>query len=187
MRLNAFTVPGSELVVNGVLRIETESLGGNTSSTDRAQNGIKAKSLSVSLVIPFDQGEELNGLLRQAESVDDNGKLTVFDIVDDTARAMNIRQVQFNESFTAREIPGKHAWRVTFTLSEYLSVPEKVEQRQQTQTAAPQSSDGEPVAPTGAAIPAEGETYTGFEQVLKWADDALAPEPDSGDPSGATA
>ncbi|MCO1336850.1 hypothetical protein MO867_21205 [Microbulbifer sp. OS29] len=176
MRLNDFTLRGSQLAVNGVLRIETESLGGNTSSTERAQNGIKPKALTVSLVITFDNADDLSSLLQQAESVDENGKLTVFDIVDDTARAMNIRQVQFNEAFNVREMVGQKAWRVNFTLSEYLSIPEKKEQRLQTETAQQQSASGEAVAETGVESQEEAETYTGFEKVLKLADDALAPD-----------
>ncbi|WP_444901685.1 hypothetical protein ACJJIG_21140 [Microbulbifer sp. SSSA007] len=176
MRLNDFTVRGTELAVNGVLRIETESLGGNTSSSDRAKNGIKPKTLTVSLVINMDNPDDLSELIQQAESVDENGKLTVFDIVDETARAMNIRQVQFNESVNARKIPEKTAWRVNFTLSEYLSIPEKVEQRQKTETAQQQSANGEQVAATGVEDQEEAESLTSFERVLKFADDALAPD-----------
>ncbi|MFA0810860.1 baseplate complex protein [Microbulbifer epialgicus] len=180
MRLNDFTLRGSELAVNGVLRIETESLGGNTSSSDRAKNGIKPKSLTVSLVITFENSADLSALIQQAESVDENGKLTVFDIVDETARSMNIRQVQFNEAFNVRKIPEKQAWRINFTLSEYLSIPEKVEQRQQTQTAQQQSANGEAVA-AGSTEEQQGtENYTGFEKVLKFADDALAPDEEEG-------
>ncbi|WP_226648113.1 hypothetical protein [Microbulbifer variabilis] len=176
MRLNDFVLRGSEITVNGVLRIETESLGGNTSSTDRAKNGIKPKALTVSLVIAFNKSADLSELLQQAESVDENGKLKVFDIVDDTAKAMNIRQVQFNEAFNVRQIPEKKAWRVNFTLSEYLSIPEKVEQRQKTQTAQRQSANGEAIAAADTEQQDGTETLTGFEKVLKFADDALAPD-----------
>lgn len=176
MRLNDFILRGSELAVNSVLRIETESLGGNTSSSDRAKNGIKPKTLTVSLVIAFKNAEHLSALVQQVESVDTNGKLTVFDIVDDTARAMNIRQVQFNEALNVRQIPEKKAWRVNFTLSEYLSIPEKVEQRQKTQAAQQQSANGEPVATASVEDQEGGESLTGFEKVLKFADDALAPD-----------
>lgn len=175
MRLNDFTLRGTERIVNGVLRIETESLGGNTSATDRAQNGIKPKGLTVSLVIKFDDADHLRNLVRLAESVDSNGKLTVFDIVDDTAQAMNIRQVQFNDAFNVREMGDKKAWRVNFTLAEYLSVPEKTEQRQPVQAAETQSADGDPVAATAAEEQAGPQELTGVEKVLKWADDALAP------------
>lgn len=187
MRLNNFTVPGTEQKVTAALRIETESLGGNTSATDRAQNGIKPKSLNVSLVLPFDQGQELSELVQRVESMDADGKLTVYHIVDTTAQALNIRQVQFNETLSVRELDGKKAWQVSFTLTEYRSVPEKVEQRQQTAAAETQSAGGAAVPTTPPAPTADGDaSLTGFERFLAWTDDALAPE-NPADNSDATA
>lgn len=176
MRLNNFVLQGTELAVNGRLTIETESLGGNTSGSDRANNGIKPKMLIVSLVIKFDQVDHLRELIRTAEATDANGKLVVYDIVDPTAQGMNIRQVQFDETLNVRDLIEKKAWRVTFTLSEYLSIPEKTEQRQQTETPEEQSAEGEQVASANTEEQGGTEELTGFEKVLKFADDALAPD-----------
>ncbi|MCX2834446.1 baseplate complex protein [Microbulbifer thermotolerans] len=182
MRLNDFILRGSELVVNGRLRIETESLSGNTSASDRANNGIKPKALVVSMVIKFDAADHLHELVRVAEAVDSNSKLVVYDILDDTAQAMGVRQVQFSDDFNVRQIPGQSAWRVNFTLQEYLSVPEKVEQRAQVQAPEAQTAESEGIE--GQTVVAEESEqqreYTGFERVLKWADDALAPEEEAG-------
>lgn len=182
MRLNDFILRGSEQVVNGRLRIETESLGGNTSASDRANNGIKPKVLIVTLVIKFDAADHLRELVRVAEAVDSNGKLVVYDILDDTAQAMGVRQVQFSDDFNVRQIPGQNAWRVNFTLQEYLSIPEKIEQRAQVQTSEAQTAEGEEIEDQSVAAEEGGQQreYTGFERVLKWADDALAPEEEAG-------
>ena len=109
----------------------------------------------------------------------DKGALVTYDIVEPTANAMNVRQVQFVDTFTARPIDGLRAWRVSFGLAEYRSVPEKIEQRQQ--TAAPQTQQAEgdtvaaadtPAAPSQAAAP----ELTGFENVLAFLDEQLAPD-----------
>ncbi|MFC6633521.1 DNA-binding protein [Microbulbifer taiwanensis] len=185
MRLNDFILRGSERVVHGRLRIETESLGGNTSASDRANNGIKPKALVVSLVIKFDAAEHLRELVRVVEAVDGNGKLVVYDILDDTAQAMGVRQVQFSDDFNVRQMPGQSAWRINFTLQEYLSVPEKIEQRAQAQESETQSADGQQVVDADSGEEqSQSQEYTGVEKVLKWADDALAP---SAEESGATA
>ncbi|WP_051085457.1 hypothetical protein [Hahella ganghwensis] len=70
MRLSEFTVPGTELVVSGHLRIETEELGGQTNATDRANKGIKPKTLNVSLLIKKKHAGELTELVKVAEAVD---------------------------------------------------------------------------------------------------------------------
>lgn len=180
MRLNDFILRGSEVTINGRLMIETESLAGNTSASDRANNGIKPKAIIVSLLLKFSDREHLRELVRLAEAVDENGKLVVYDILDDTAAAMGVRQVQFSDALNVRQIPGRDGWRINFNLLEYLSIPEKTEQREQAQSGAEapeeQTSPGEEIADSGTTEDSGPREYTGFERWLKAADDALAPE-----------
>lgn len=176
MRLDDFTVPGDNLNVRGGLRIESESLAGNTSGTDRTSKGIKPKSFSVSLLIKFKDEKKLTELIRAAESVDSNGRLRIYTVVDRTINVASVRQVQFDDNVSWREDEDLHAWQVSFSLVEYKSVPEKTEQRQAKKTATPTASI------TGAATTATPDTtaaeqpaapLTGFEAFLSRVDKAL--------------
>ncbi len=82
---------------------------------------------------------------------------------------MNIRQVQFSGNLVTKDLSPRDAWRVTFTLAEYLSVSEKAEQRQTTGLI--QEQQGEGAATVSAA---EAEALTGFETFLGKLDQALA-------------
>ncbi|WP_299594349.1 hypothetical protein [uncultured Microbulbifer sp.] len=96
-----------------------------------------------------------------AESTDDNGDLVVYDITDRSANAANVRQVIFNGRIEQREVIGMKAWRVSFTLLEYLSVAEKTEQRQtdsEVETSPLQYS----------------QSLTGFEKVVQGVETAMA-------------
>ncbi|NIB44764.1 DNA-binding protein [Pseudomaricurvus alkylphenolicus] len=130
MRLDDYTVPETELKVRASMRIETKSLGGTTSASDRTNNGIKPKEFTVSLLIPFENERDLTALIKTAETVDSAGRLKVYTINERTANAMNVRQVQFTDNVSVREMEQNEAWRVSFMLVEYFSVAEKKEQRQ---------------------------------------------------------
>lgn len=177
--LNDFQVPGFDLQVDASIKIESESLAGQTSSTDRAHNGIKPKSIKVNLLIRFADADELAALVRVIEAVDGDGAPSVYDIVDPMANAMNIRQVQFNDTSSFRQLPGVDAWRITFNLVEKLSIPEKQESRQEAAAPETQSADGQAVAAVSGED--DAQELTGFESILKYADDALAPEDGDGE------
>lgn len=181
MRLNDFMIPGNELSVTGNMRIETESLAGNGSASARANNGIKPKVFGVNLQIAFINKTDLTALISTAEAVDENGKLIVYDVVELTLNVANVRQVQFSDNVKWREIPNLDAWRVGFTLTEYNSVPERVEERIETANTQPQSAEGE----TSEAATdnqseqvnndddAPAQELTGFEQFLSKVDKSL--------------
>ncbi|WP_257274264.1 hypothetical protein [Endozoicomonas sp. SESOKO4] len=108
-----------------------------------------------------------------ATALDSNDNLKVYDIVNDTAAAMKVRQVTFMDNFTASETDGRNAWQVNFTLVEYLSIPEKKEQRKPQKVAVDQSAEGQPAGETTPPTNQE-EQLTGAMAVLKKLDDALA-------------
>jgi len=174
VRLNEYTVPNSELRVNASLRIENETLAGQTSSTSSTNKGVKPKVLQVSLLIRFDDAKQLTELTSVAEAMDDKGALTVYDIVEPTANAMNVRQVQFTDNFSVREVDGNKAWRVTFSLKEYLSVSEKAEQRLAVSEPGAQSAEGDTISTASTSQDTATEPLTGFEQFLSRVDKALA-------------
>ena len=172
MRIGDLDVPGHNLLVTATLRIKSKDLSGDTSATTRAHLGYQPKTLSVSTRIKFDDADTLTRLIALAEALDSTQKPKVYNVVDRTAQAMNMRQVQFNESFRAREDEALQVWNVSFELIEYRSVPEKIEQQQTTATAQTQQANGTAVASSSTT---GTEKSTGFEGVLSYIDKILAP------------
>lgn len=117
--------------------------------------------------------------MRLAEATAGGGQLKMYRIVNDTAAAFGIREVQFSDGVSAREDDSLNAWLVQFTLSEKLSNPERVENRRAGNTVTSQSGPGSAVG--GAAGGGDGtgnpEELSGFERTLKKVDDWLAPTP----------
>lgn len=175
LRLDDYNVPGHELKIGGGMDIRAADASGETSSTDEVDKGTKGKKLSVFLIIKFSDEADLRRLTRVAEAKV-NGARKVYTITNLTANAMGIRQVRFAENFNAQEKDGLRAWDVSFTLKEYLSNPERVEQREQKTASVTQTNDGTTTEETRAAETAEAvnEPVTGIEKILKVIDEALA-------------
>ncbi len=166
MRIGNLDVPGYDLLVTANLHIKSDDLGGNTSGTDSAHLGYEPKTLEISLKIKYIDEGDLTRLSQLAEQLDAAKKPKVFNIVDRTAKAMNIRQVRFSENFRVREDEMLHQWQVTFELKEYRSVAEKIEQRQTVKPAVVQQADEAK----------KEEPLTNFEKFLQSIDQVLAPK-----------
>lgn len=182
LMLDDYSLPGFGLMVQGSLQIKNEDLSGETSSTSTVNKGVKPKEFTVSLRIGFDAGQQLKQLTAKAEAKDSGGRMRVYACVNDTVNAMGVRQVQFTDRFTVNESDGPRAWDVSFTLREFQSRPEMVEQREEPPKAVTQSSAGTTVADaaaqtddTAAQETAEpvAEPLTGFEKLLQMVDAAL--------------
>ncbi|MFZ4967725.1 DNA-binding protein [Pseudomonas sp. Mn2068] len=172
--LDGQQIRGKRMKVTATLRIESDDLSGQTSNTDTAHKGFKPKTLAVSLMIPFADQEHLRVIMRLAEATAGGGQLKMYRIVNDSAAAFGIREVQFSEGVSAREDDTLAAWLVQFTLAEKLSNPEKVEQRKAASDVNAQSAPGRGVAgKDGEGAPQE---LSGFEKTLKKLDDYLAPK-----------
>jgi hypothetical protein len=179
MMLDNYTVPNKDLRVSVSMRFESDKLGAQTSSTDTAHKGIKAKTITVSLMIPFVDANLLTQLTAIAEATRDDGSLHIYDITEDAANAMKVRQVQFSDSFDVRQDWQLNAWQVNFSLDEYKSVPEKAEQRQEKVTAVVQQAAGENIG-AGEGTTAEAQQPMGMmESILAKIDGMLAPAPAS--------
>ncbi|WP_257293636.1 DNA-binding protein [Endozoicomonas sp. YOMI1] len=169
MQLNNTVIKGQGITVSAALVIDTEELGAQSSSTDRAQKGFKPKKLTVNMEIRQKDHKDLSRLLSLAESVDSNGRQTVYNILDNTAKAMKIRQVTFIDNVRVTEIADRRAWSVSFMLAEYYSIPEKKEARQEPVQPIAQTTAGstpvEPVAQQQGQQPGQ-PNYTGFEKIL---------------------
>lgn len=181
--LDGQAVQGKGMKITANLRIESDDMSGQTSGTDKAHKGFKPKTLAVNLTIPFVDQEQLRSLMRLAEATAGGGQLKTYRIVNDTAAAFGIRQVQFSDGVSAREHDTQRSWIITFTLSEKLSNPERVESRRPASAVNKQSAPGQGVGGGGGGgtPAAEGgikpQELSGFESVLKRVDDYIGGSP----------
>ena len=129
MLLDDFRIPGKDLRVVGNLELRTEDIAGETSGTDSVEKGIKPKILRVSVMLPFADANDLKALVSKAEAVDDAGVRKIYTVSHRSANAAGIRQVRFFEHLNWKEDRTLQVWQVSFTLQEYLSNPERVENR----------------------------------------------------------
>lgn len=177
--LDGQKVKGKSLKVTANLRIESGDMSGQTSNTDRSHSGFKPKALTVSLLIPYRDNTHLTELMRLAEATEAGGQLKTYRLVNDTAEAFGVRQVQFSDTVSAREDDSLSAWRIQFTLTEKLSNPERVETRRPGNPVQQQTGTGTEVVDPTVATASEPEPgapeLTGFEAVLKRVDDYLGP------------
>lgn len=173
--LDGEAVDGKSLKVTGNLRIEAEDMSGQTSNTETAHKGFKPKTLTVTLTIPYVNGAWLRALMRLAEATEGGGQLKTYRVVNSTAEAFGMRQVQFAEGVSAREDDTLACWRVQFGLTEKKSNPEKVETRRAKNGVTAQAGTGSAVGGAGGGD-GEGASQpglSGFETTLKKVDDWL--------------
>ena len=172
--LDGEQVRGKNLKVTANLRIESGDMSGQTSNTDTAHKGFKPKTLAVTLQIRFVDHPFLRSLMRLAEATGAGGQLKTYRVVNDTASAFGVRQVEFSDGVSAREDDTLRAWLVQFTLSEKLSNPERVETRRAGKGVTQQGAPGQSVTAPGAGENGEaGQELTGFEATLKKLDTYL--------------
>lgn len=190
--LNQYVIPGYEQKISASLAIAGEDMSGNGSSTTQAEKGEKAKEVSVSTHIKFTDAKDLTRLIKVAEGKDGNDERKIYDIINTTANALNIRQVQFQGDVQVHEEDKVRAWAITFKLVEYHSVPEKKQtttdkakaaskttQKATGKTATEQTGEQtkvEAAKPSTAAASTASTTspqLSGTEKVLKFIDDNL--------------
>ncbi len=173
LTLNNTRIPGNNLKVRANFRIESKDLSGQSSASDRSEEGIKPMTLTVSLNLPYKKPEDLSRLIAMARSVDGSGKFTVYRIVNNIAEACKIREVTFIDNVNINEHDQLNLWQISFTLAEHQTIPEKTEQRQPKPAAVEQEA-GDQIATTLPPPANDEEQLTGFLGVLKTMDDALA-------------
>ncbi|MEA5670210.1 DNA-binding protein [Pseudomonas sp. MH2] len=173
--LDGTAIQGKGLKVTANLRIEADDLSGQTSNTETAHKGFKPKTLTVTLNIPYKNAAWLRDLMRVAEATEGGGQLKTYRVVNDTAAAFGMRQVQFAEGVSAREDDILAMWRIQFGLTEKKSNPEKVEKRSAKGAVTAQSGTGSAVGGAGSGGGDDGQKQelTGFEATLKKVDDWL--------------
>ena len=177
LMLNGEQIIGNRMKVTANLKIESDDMSGQTSGTETSHKGFKPKTLAVALTIPYKDMTNLRTLMRLAESTQGGGQRTTYRIVNDTAEAFGIRQVEFTDGVSAREDDSLNQWIIQFTLSEKLSNPEKVESRRAGNPVTSQSAPGDGVGGVGNGSGAAPQELTGFESLLKKVDTYLGPTP----------
>lgn len=158
------------------MEFKEKDTSGQTSGTSGAEQGEKGKELQVTGLIPFADQMALARLFEMAQEKGDGNERKIYRIGCELAEAVKIYQVKFAGRIMAPEQEGLLAWRVSFTLREHLSVPEKREQRAPKPNATiGQSTEGaESVNPPPSEEQGEQRELGRFEKVLKRADEALA-------------
>ncbi|WP_152219713.1 DNA-binding protein [Pseudomonas sp. SCB32] len=167
--LDGQQVRGKSLKVAASLRIESKDLSGQTSNSESAHTGFKAKTLTITCLIRFADADDLRNLMSLAEATGSGGQLKTYRVVNDTAASFGVRQVQFSDGVSAREDDQLSAWRIQFTLTEKLSNPERVEKRRNASAVTQLSGPGQAVggAAGGTGAGAQSQELTGFEATLK--------------------
>ena len=128
LTLNTQKINLKSLHLSASQALASEDASGQSSSTDVAETGIKAKTLSVNGLLPFNKAEHLAELFNMAEATE-SGARAIYRISNHTASALGVKQVRFSSKIEAVEQQTTRQWAISFTLVEYRSVPEKVEER----------------------------------------------------------
>ena len=169
-------INGHEQRITCSQEMPDKDLSGDSSSSAVAEGGFKPTKISVSLKIKFENPDDLRALVNLSRDLSEDGSRKIYQILNQTAQAYNIRQVRFTERVRAAELNDEQSWQVSFFLLEHNSVPERTEERQQAETPGTNST------PAAASTPAEAEAntptknYTGFEKTLKYLNDQLSPD-----------
>lgn len=171
MRLDDYKVPGFGLRVSGSFTLKKQDASGDTSSTAKAEKGIKAKTLTVTTQIRYKDESDLRELIRVSEAKGGSGA-KVYTIANTTANAAGIRQVVFSDRVSWDEQEGRKCWNVQFTLAEYKSVPERAESREKAKPASAGQNAGGTVSPAGEG--AGEEKLEGIWRYVKGFNDWIA-------------
>ncbi|WP_333892373.1 hypothetical protein [Atlantibacter subterraneus] len=172
LALDGEAIPLKEMKVTATQQFQEKDQSGQTSSTARAEQGIKAKELRISGVIPFSKPEILRRVFELGTATTSDGKMKVYRVANMTAQAIGFREATFSGQIDAPQLDGKMAWLVTFTLREFISVPEKKQARSDGKISSKvQGQAGGANATDGAD---ESQKLSWFERnVLKPTDEAL--------------
>ncbi|AJA96393.1 hypothetical protein [Klebsiella variicola] len=176
LALNGEGIPLKNMRVTLTMQFQDKEQSGQTSSTARAEQGTKGKELRVSGEVPFKTPEVLKRIFELASATGADGQRQKYRVAHDAARAVGFREATFTGSLDAPQQEGRMSWLVTFTLTEFISVPEKREERAAGKaTAKKQNANAGSAGAAGTSAAGESdEKLTWFERkVLKPVNDAL--------------
>lgn len=161
------------MLISPSMQFQEKDQSGQTSSTANSEQGIKAKELRVSGLLPFDDEAILQRLFQLASATAASGALKTYRVANATATAINFREATFTGQIDAVPQEDRLAWQISFTLREKGSVPEKRQARKGNATASTkQTGTGGAGSSTAADEPADKLSWF-EEKVLKPVNDAL--------------
>lgn len=172
LALNGEGIPLKNMRVTVSMAFQDKDQSGQTSSTAKAEQGIKGKELRISGEIGFSNAALLKRIFELASATDASGQRQKYRVAHEVARAVSFREATFTGNVDAPQQEGKMAWLITFTLTEHVSVQEKREARASGKTTATKQTGGGKGGPQAAGE--SDEQMTWFERkVLKPVNDAL--------------
>ncbi|WP_375750960.1 DNA-binding protein [Vibrio sp. HN007] len=115
------------------MELKDQDMSGQSSGTNRSEQGDKGKKLSFSGRVPFGDDSVLTRLYELASQKDASGSRKIYRIGNTTARSLKIREVKFTGNIRADENESLMAWNVSFELREHSSVAEQREIREKAQ------------------------------------------------------
>lgn len=175
--LDGKPVVGTGLTVKAAMKIADDDASGKTSSTATVEAGIKAIQLNCTVIIAYENKDDLSALTNLATAVDDKDKRIIYTVGNETANAMNMKKAKFSDNFMVNPYGNKQAWKVSFTLIEVKSVAEKKQDKQTNKTVKAEAAKNKPVAGANQQTQAGKEApkeYEGVEKFLAQADSFLA-------------
>jgi len=174
--LDQTPIKGHELRITCSQEMPDKDLSGDSSSSAVSEGGFKPTKISVSLKIKFDNPNDLRALVNLSRGLTADGARKIYQILNQTALAYNIRQVRVTERVRAAELSDELSWQVTFSLLEHNSVPERTEERQQAEdsSATPEQSTAATAPSAEASTPTKD--HTPFEKTLVYLNQKLKPD-----------
>jgi hypothetical protein len=175
--LDKVKIPGYGLNLSASLHLAGEDISGDSSSTARAEKGDKAIELNVGATIPFVDEKDLRFLKKLAEAKDKNDERKVYNIINQTANALDVKQVRFEGDVSINEEDSLRAWTLSFRLVEYHSVAEKKQARNTKTTKkkkvmAQTKKATQPIVPI-KSDPNDPNALAAFDKILKGAEEKL--------------
>jgi hypothetical protein len=175
--LDKIRVPGYGITLSASLHLAGEDISGDSSSTARAEKGDKAIELNIGLSIRFDDEKDLRLLKKLAEAKDKNDERTIYNILNQTANVLDVKQVRFDGDVSINEEDSVRAWKVSFKLVEYHSVAEKKQARnkktlKKKKVMAQSKKATSPIVPI-KSDPNDPNALAAFDKVLKGAEEKL--------------
>lgn len=132
LALNGEPIRMINITVSPSIKFKDKDKSGQTSSTDTAEQGTKAKEIKVEGMIPYTDTAQLTRLFELAEGTGKGGARQRYRVANPTAKAIKLRLAMFAGDLEAKEQKNLMAWSISFTLREQNSVSEKKEERAKT-------------------------------------------------------
>ncbi|WP_427192637.1 hypothetical protein [Serratia marcescens] len=163
------------ILVTPSMQIQDKDQSGQASSTANAEQGVKAKELRVSGLIPFEDKAQLTRLFALAEAKSAGGGMKRYRVAHEVAQAIKFREATFSGNVDAAPQTDRMAWLVNFTLKEYLSVAERKDMQAAKKAEGGQGQAGVQNASGTGSAEESPEKLSWFENVLKKIDTAIGP------------